>query len=189
MKYFLLIIAAFLLIACTNDDSATDSSTSVVEEPPTISFDFSNLLAINFNSLLNYSEQYSPAYVTKDNTPAGNPITNEGATLGRILFYDKNLSVNNTVSCSSCHKQELAFSDDNTLSTGVDGSTGRHSMRLINTRFSNENRFLRDERANSLEEQTTMPIQDHVEMGFSGENGDLNFEDLITETRKYRILS
>ena len=54
-------------------------------------------------------------------------------------------------------------------------------MRLINSRFSDEMKFFWDERANSLEEQTTMPIQDHNEMGFSGTNGDLNFQDLITK--------
>jgi cytochrome c peroxidase len=78
------------------------------------------------------------------------------------LFYDKNLSVNNSVSCASCHKQELAFGDNVTACIGVNGVTGRHSMRLVNTRFSNESRFFWDERANTLETQTTMPIQDHI---------------------------
>ena len=54
-------------------------------------------------------------------------------------------------------------------------------MRLINARFATESRFFWDERATTLEAQTTMPIQDHIEMGFSGENGDLNFTDLITK--------
>ena len=54
-------------------------------------------------------------------------------------------------------------------------------MRLINTRFANEAKFFWDERANTLEEQTTMPIQDHNEMGFSGADGDGNFDDLITK--------
>jgi len=48
------------------------------------------------------------------------------------------------------------------------GRTGRHSMRLINARFSNEAKFFWDERAVTLEQQTTKPIQDHAEMGFSG---------------------
>ena len=94
-------------------------------------------------------------------------------------FYDKNLSSNNTISCSSCHKQEFAFSDSNVASTGVNGTTGRHSMRLINSRFATETKFFWNERAINLETQTTMPIKDHGEMGFSGENGDLSFDDLI----------
>ena len=111
--------------------------------------------------------------------PRGADITNAGATLGRVLFYDKNLSVNNTISCASCHQQQHAFSDPNTLSTGVAGVTGRHSMRLINVQFATETRFFWDERANSLEDQTLQPIQDHIEMGFSGTNGDPGFNDLV----------
>ena len=80
-------------------------------------------------------------YINKDNTPINNAITNQGATLGRVLFYDTNLSTNNTVLCASCHKQEHAFGDTNGLSLGVNGETGRHSMRLINSRFSNEVNF------------------------------------------------
>ena len=57
---------------------------------------------INLSQLENYSNQAVPAYITKDNT-AGNPITNAKATLGRVLFYDKNLSIDNTISCASCH--------------------------------------------------------------------------------------
>ena len=46
-----------------------------------------------------------------DNTPADHPITNDGATLGRVLFYDTALSANGTTSCSSCHRQQHAFAD------------------------------------------------------------------------------
>ncbi len=160
---------------------SSDNSTNSSDAPANNAFDLSSVFNINFNVLPNYSDQYIPVYITKDNSPTNNPISNEGATLGRVLFYDVNVSTNNEISCASCHKQEFAFSDDNAVSIGVDGITGRHSMRLVNVRFANENRFFWDERANSLEQQTTMPIQDHVEMGFSGENGDLNFEDLVTK--------
>lgn len=135
---------------------------------------------IDLDNLYNYANQSVPTYITKDNGTT-NPINDKIATLGRVLFYDKKLSSNNTISCSSCHKQEHAFSDTETVSSGVNGTTLRHSMRLINTRFANEVKFFWDERAASLEQQTTMPIKDHGEMGFSGENGDLNFDDLITK--------
>lgn len=133
---------------------------------------------IDLNNLDNYSAQPVPQYIQKDNT-GGNPITDAGATLGRVLFYDKNLSSNNTIACASCHKQEFAFSDTALVSTGVNGVTGRHSMRLINSRFADESRFFWDERADSLEMQTTMPIQDHKEMGYSGTNGDPDLNDLL----------
>ncbi len=136
--------------------------------------------AIDLENLANYSNQTIPAYITKDNT-SGNPITDKGATLGRVLFYDKNLSVNNTISCASCHQQAFAFSDTAVASKGVNGLTARHSMRLINARFGEEVKFFWDERASSLEDQTSKPIQDHNEMGYSGQNGDPSINDLITK--------
>lgn len=146
---------------------------------------------VNLTQLANYANQTRPAYITRDNTPGNNAITDAGATLGRILFYDKRLSRNSTVSCSSCHEQARGFGDDATASLGVNGTTGRHSMRLINSRFSNEAKFFWNERAASLEAQTTQPIQDHVEMGFSGTSGDPAFADLVTRLTaipEYRVL-
>jgi len=134
---------------------------------------------VDLNNLFNYENQDTPSYISNDNTPQDNLLTDAGATLGRVLFYDKNLSVNNKIACASCHLQEFAFGDTSVVSTGVNGVTGRHSMRLVNARFSDEVNAFWDERASSLEDQATKPIQDHVEMGFSGENGDLGFDDLI----------
>ncbi len=126
---------------------------------------------INLSELQNYAAQSRPGYIMKDNSGV-NPITDGKATVGRVLFYDKNLSINNTISCASCHQQQFAFSDPMIASKGVEGgTTGRHSMRLLNTRFGNELKFFWNERVASLELQTTQPIQDHAEMGFSGQNG------------------
>ncbi|MBK8369908.1 MAG: c-type cytochrome [Saprospiraceae bacterium] len=59
------------------------------------------------------------------------PIDKDIATLGRVLFYDKNLSKDKTISCASCHKQELAFSDDVSFSQGVENrATARNSIAL-----------------------------------------------------------
>ncbi|MBL7774665.1 MAG: c-type cytochrome [Saprospiraceae bacterium] len=59
------------------------------------------------------------------------PVEYDKATLGRVLFYDKKLSKDGTVSCASCHKQELAFADDSKVSTGVFGRAGdRNSIAL-----------------------------------------------------------
>ena len=184
MKKIISLLVILLVISCSSDNDSNNNNTG--GENDVTDFDFSEILNIDFDNLSNYSNQPIPNYITKDNT-AGNNITDEVATLGRILFYDKSLSNNGTVSCASCHKQEFAFSDNVTVSNGVNGTTGRHSMRLVNARFANEQNFFWDERANSLEQQTTMPIKDHVEMGFSGENGDLSFEDLISnlETTEY----
>ena len=168
------LLAIFGLTSCSNnsDDNYEDIATY-----PFVEAEFGS--SLDLNNLANYANQTVPSYITKNNSQ-GNAITDKGATLGRVLFYDKNLSSNNTISCASCHKQEFAFSDTNVASTGVNGTTGRHSMRLINVKFATETKFFWDERALNLETQTTMPIKDHGEMGFSGENGDLSFNDLIT---------
>lgn len=146
---------------------------------------------LDLTRLEEYANQARPTYITRDNTTAGNAITNLGATLGRVMFYDKRLSRNETVSCASCHQQSRAFSDTATASTGVAGTTGRHSMRLVNARFARERRFFWDERAATLEAQTTQPIQDHTEMGFSGTLGDPALADLVTRlsaVEEYKVL-
>ncbi|HCS19942.1 MAG TPA: cytochrome-c peroxidase [Bacteroidetes bacterium] len=135
---------------------------------------------INLNQPDNYAAQTVPNYINQDNTPPFNMLGDKGATLGRVLFYDKNLSLTGTVACASCHKQEFGFGDTAQLSDGhTGGKTGRHSMRLINSRFAQEVRFFWDERATSLEDQTTRPIQDHIEMGYSGSNGDPDLDSLM----------
>lgn len=134
---------------------------------------FNGILNLN-QQLFNYSDLNIPEYFEEssgslphqDNTPENNPVTDAGATLGRVLFYDKNLSANNTISCASCHQQEKGFSDPVRFSVGLNGeTTKRNSMTLINSRWYQKKGFFWDERAATLEDQVLMPIQDHVEMG------------------------
>lgn len=176
--YILILLCCF---SCSDDNNSTEP---VIDNPS--AEDLQTILQntfgnnIDFDNLENYENQVIPNYITKDNTN-GNNITDEKATLGRILFYDKNLSTNNMISCASCHQQQHAFSDVADVSSGVNGVTGRHSMRLVNSRFADEVRFFWDERALTLEDQVTQPIQDHAEMGFSGENGAEDFDGLISK--------
>lgn len=103
-----------------------------------------------------------------DNTPADNPATTEGVTLGRVLFYDRRLSANGENACSSCHDPAVGFSDPRTRSPGFEGGlTRRHSMGLINLRWYAREAMFWDERAATLEDQVLMPIQDDTEMGLS----------------------
>ena len=161
-------------------DSETQTDTDEQSEPDTDIAEAEPLQAIDSSELYDYESLIVPSYITKDNTTS-NTISNAGATLGRVLFYDNALSSNDTVSCASCHQQAVGFSDTATVSQGVNGVTGRHSMRLVNTRFAEEANFFWDERAATLEEQTTQPIRDHGEMGFSGEDGAPDFNELISK--------
>ena len=175
MRLYTLVLSLFLF-SCK--DTLESVATTVTTDPYT---EIKKALSINPTAVENYAAQGKPAYVNKDNT-AANPITDKAATLGRVLFYDKNLSINNTIACASCHKQEFAFGDTATSSLGVEnGRTERHSMRLINSRYAVEAKFFWNERAASLEAQTTMPIVDHLEMGFSGQTGRGNITSLITK--------
>jgi cytochrome c peroxidase len=162
MRRLALALAAFLASQFTASSQAQDG-------------------VLDLAALRNYANQGKPAYIQKDNTPPGNQISDAAATLGRVLFYDRRLSRNDTVSCSSCHQQAHAFSDSSIASMGVAGTTGRHTPRLPNARFGTEVHFFWDERAPSLENQTTQPIRNAIEMGFSGINGDPDFSDLISK--------
>ena len=103
-----------------------------------------------------------------DNTPANNPLTDDGATLGRVLFYDKVLSQNDSISCGSCHKQEFSFSDTSMRSQGFHGGlTRRNTMTITNARWHFGGEMFWDHRASSMEDAVLMPIQDSVEMGLS----------------------
>ncbi len=118
-----------------------------------------------------YSTTQLPAHFAAvasrfDNTPAGNQISDDGATLGRVLFYDRKLSRNGTTSCATCHRQEFAFAENRRLSVGFEGkSVARNSMSLINLRYYPRGRMFWDERAASLEQQVLMPIENEIEMG------------------------
>jgi len=120
-----------------------------------------------------------------NNSNDGFNVTNEGATLGRVLFYDKNLSINNTISCASCHHQNKAFADSVQYSMGFNGGlTSRNSMAIFNMNYNR--RFFWDTRSNTIENQVLQPIQHPVEMGMTLENlvakiSQLNYYDTLFE--------
>jgi len=96
-------------------------------------------------------------------------ITPWGATLGRVLFYDKKLSLNNTVSCASCHHQDKAFADGQQFSTGFEGRvTTRNSMAIVNPVL--QNNLFWDSRSKTIHDLSLQPVQNHIEMGME----DLN---------------
>jgi cytochrome c peroxidase len=180
-------LLATVLTACGGGSSGDGASTT---GSTTASFPAS---ARTFGSRLdparpaNYAAQPVPAYITRD---LGAPESDAVAQLGRVLFHDRSLSVDGTVSCASCHQQRVAFSDTALASTGVAGGvTARHSMRLVNARFGAEPRFFWDERAATLEAQTTRPIQDHAEMGFSGQLGRPGLPDLLARLQALDYLN
>jgi cytochrome c peroxidase len=162
-----LLVLIFGFVSCSDHDNYVSVENSVINIPDE-PFEY---VTINLPShfINNVPGQPLPTSINGlDNTPDDNPLTNEGATLGRVLFYDKGLSANGIVACASCHQQDKGFSDDAILSVGFEGGlTGRHSMTLINSRYYQRGRFFWDERASTLEEQVLEPFQDPIEMGMT----------------------
>src|SRR5688572_12939292 len=101
--------------------------------------------------------------------PDDNRMTIDGIRLGRKLFYDPILSIDSTVSCSSCHQQFGSFTDQVAISEGVSGFTTRSSMSLINVGM-HYHGFFWDGRAATLGEQALMPVEKPIEMGESWDN-------------------
>ncbi|GAB3841520.1 cytochrome c peroxidase [Hymenobacter jeollabukensis] len=95
--------------------------------------------------------------------PADNPLTEEGVALGRMLFYEKKLSGDGTISCGSCHQQSKAFTDGRARAIGVGGQQhARGSMALINMAW--EQDFTWDGAHTKLEQQARTPLENPVEM-------------------------
>lgn len=131
-----------LVAACKRDTQRTELPYEKPELPAT-SFDYTSNLSGIFTGI---------------------EVTNDKATLGRVLFYDKHLSFNNAVSCGSCHKQEKAFADDKRFSEGFIGEIGARNTPPIFNLTSGANLFW-DARANNLSDMVLMPIKHREEMG------------------------
>jgi len=169
----LFVIAGIIGVYACSKENETDES--LVPDPsyagilnlPSTPYNYANIVLPN-HFMINTPGPLPTAIVQEDNQNPNNPITNAGATLGRVLFYDKILSKNNTISCGNCHRQNLAFGDTAVLSRGFEGgNTRRHSMSLVYSRYYKRGHFFWDERAQTLEDQVLMPIQDGVEMGLT----------------------
>ncbi len=97
--------------------------------------------------------------------PKDNPLTKEKVELGKLLFFDKRLSANDTIACASCHMPSLAFTDGQPVSTGIHGQKGgRSAPTAINRVFSSAQFW--DGRAATLEEQSVGPFANPIEHGF-----------------------
>ena len=93
-----------------------------------------------------------------------NRLTIQGVHLGKMLFYEKQMSGDGTLACAGCHMQEFAFTDTARFSTGIQGKKGgRQAMTIFNMAW-HGNEFFWDGRAKTLEDQILEPIPNPVEM-------------------------
>ena len=108
--------------------------------------------------------------------PEDNPLTREKVELGKLLFFDKRLSANNTIACANCHIPGLAFTDGQPVSTGIHRQQGgRSAPTAINRAFSSAQFW--DGRAATLEEQSVGPFANPIEHGFA------NHDELVSKVR------
>jgi cytochrome c peroxidase len=96
--------------------------------------------------------------------PANNPYSLEKVELGRLLYYDKRLSADESVACASCHSPQFAFTDGSAVSTGIKQQKGGRSAPTVINRAYSLAQFW-DGRAGSLEEQAKGPMANPIEMG------------------------
>ena len=109
--------------------------------------------------------------------PDDNPLTREKIELGRLLFFDKRLSKNNTIACASCHLSKFAFTDGQRVSTGINGLKGGRSAPASINRVFSKGQFW-DGRAATLEEQSVGPFINPVEHGFA------NHDEMVAKMKK-----
>src|SRR5258707_12399978 len=96
--------------------------------------------------------------------PADNPYSREKVELGKLLYFDRRLSADGSVSCASCHHPKFGFTDGQAVSTGIKGQTGGRSAPTVINRAYSLAQFW-DGRASTLEEQAKGPMANPIEMG------------------------
>jgi cytochrome c peroxidase len=132
----------FTCISCTNKDEILIPSNKILEQ-----------ISI-------------PGHFPEITFPAENAFSSERWALGKKLFYDKRLSLDSTISCASCHKQEKGFADELSLTPGVFGRAGTTNVpSLANVAY--HPYYTREGGIPTLEMQVLVPISEHNEFGFN----------------------
>lgn len=110
---------------------------------------------------------------TNLNIPADDPLTPEKIELGRLLYFDKRISSDSSISCATCHDPQQGWSDNKPVSTGIHGGSGtRNAPTVVNSTYMLLQFW--DGRAKNLEEQALGPIVNPVEMGMASHEAMVN---------------
>lgn len=141
------------------------------------------LMVMIFASFVVHATDYDlqiPLGLDKDEIviPKDNPLTKEKVELGKLLFFDKRLSKNNTIACASCHMPTLAFTDGQAVSTGIHRLQGGRSAPTAINRIFSQGQFW-DGRAPTLEAQSVGPFVSPVEHGFA------NHDELVAKVKSF----
>jgi cytochrome c peroxidase len=168
------------MVACDGDVAITGNVLKTPNLTNASSFDYEHFTQVNGTSVsvkdmllgrsFRTTNGFPPGFgdVDLDMQEAANTFSNASVKLGRVLFYDKRMSLNNTVSCGSCHHQSLSFSDRMPVSVGFGGKTTRRNSMSINNPVTFNNLFW-DSRAQSPMDLSLRPVFDHIEMGMESD--------------------
>ena len=160
MKQFLTLLSLCLLFAVISCQKDNFQTKIVYPDLPEVSYD--------------YSPKWGGMHNHMDGQDLG--ITDAGATLGRVLFYDQILSIDNTVSCGSCHSQSLGFADEAKLSLGIDQQLTDRNAPPISNLYDDDLLFW-DGRSTSIDDLVLQPVRNHKEMGME------NMEFLVAKIK------
>lgn len=165
-----LILLAISIQSCGDD--IADSFKDYTDEDYAIISKKLNLPSELYNYSTNFEDQFFINHLGEEDIRSRR--SDHKATLGRVLFYDKKLSVNESISCASCHKQNIGFADDVAFSEGFEGElTTRNSLPLGNTigfetaygGGSGRALFSWDESNEDIASQSKAAIISEIEMG------------------------
>ncbi|MCC7013307.1 MAG: cytochrome-c peroxidase [Planctomycetes bacterium] len=159
--------AGLFIVAC---QSLVSSSSDDRAQPGTLSFDEieARLAAPGAHVAFVPTEPLGISTRFASVIPLDNPLTPAKVELGRQLYFDKRLSLDQTVSCATCHDPQKGWTDNLPVSSGIKGQKGGRSAPTVINRLLGKSQFW-DGRAATLEEQAVGPIGNPIEMGFTTE--------------------
>ena len=125
-----------------------------------------------------YTLEIPPFFPPMD-IPSDNPLTEEGIELGRLLFWEKSLSADGSMSCGSCHMPSAGSAEPNAYSTGITGAQGtRNAMAIVNLGWASS--YFWDGRGTSLEEQILEPVSHPDEMALPWDEAVQRLQEMPT---------
>ena len=152
-----------------------------------VAFDWSKASSILLLAGLLYSHAWAgPKTSRRPLDPKDNPTTQEKVALGKMLFFDKRLSLDKTVSCATCHDPRKGWTDQRPTTIGVRQQLGRrNSPTILNAAF-HETQFW-DGRALTMEEQAKDPISNPKEMGITHEQAVARIAEVNGYKRYFKV--
>jgi len=163
----------FVLIVALSFSSCIDNDKEFVVKYYNNSELMANDLNIDIEGPQDYNLEF-PAYYGRTSS-----FSKDDATLGRVIFYDTKLSADGTVSCASCHKQELAFSDDKAVSDGINNEVTKRNSLALGAVF-NFQEYYGPNRVPFFWDNSVQTVEEQIVKTFAAKNEmDMNMSQIV----------